>query len=272
MIDDAMHDVDRRTIADFGRQWTTYTGNTGYYASTDCLRDIFGPLYDVAHVRGARVGDIGSGTGRIVNMLLGAGAASVVAVEPSAAFEVLRRNTAEQAVRVELVHGTGEAIPPRGDLDLVVSLGVLHHIVDPAPVVRAASAALKPGGTFVVWLYAREGNELYLAILGALRAVTTRLSHRTLAALAAFLEVFASTYAALCRRVPLPMRDYMQQHFLRLDRRQRRLTIYDQLNPAYARYYGADAARALLAANGFADVRLFHRHGYSWTVTGRKPG
>jgi SAM-dependent methyltransferase len=263
--------LDERTIAGFGRQWTTYPENAGYYASTACLEDIFGPLYDLACVRGARVGDIGSGTGRIVNMLLDAGAALVVAVEPSAAFDVLRRNTTDRADRVELVRGTGEAIPPRSDLDLVVSVGVLHHIVDPGPVVRAAREARRPGGTLLVWLYGREGNELYLAIIEALRALTTRLPHGALATLAAVLEITASAYAALCRLLPLPLRGYLLNHFAHLDRSQRRLTVYDQLNPAYAKYYREAEARRLLAENGFVGVALYHRHGYSWTVVGRKP-
>lgn len=47
--------------------------------------------------------------------------------------------------------------------------------------------------------------------------------------------------------------------------------IYDQLNPAYAKYYRRDEARALLEDAGFQDVRLHHRHGYSWTVLGTHP-
>jgi SAM-dependent methyltransferase len=263
--------LDRRTIEDFGRQWTTYTENAGYYASVACLEDVFGPLYDVARLRNARIGDIGSGTGRIVDMLLDAGASTVVAVEPSDAFEILKRNTAARADRVVLVHGTGDAIPDDADLDVVVAIGVLHHVVDPAPIVRAARAALRPGGTFLVWLYGREGNGLYLATFGALRAVTTRLPDAMLAAVAALLEPVASAYASCCRWAPLPMRRYMLGHFARLDRAQRRLTIYDQLNPAYAKYYREHEARALLEAEGFVDVRLFRRHGYSWTVAGRRP-
>lgn len=149
---------------------------------------------------------------------------------------------------------------------------MLHHIVDPGPVVRAARAALKPGGTLLAWLYGHEGNEPYLALFGTLRALTTRLPHRGLAALAAVLEVAASAYAAACRPLPLPLRGYMRHHFARLDRSQRRLTVYDQLNPAYARYYRRDEAHRLLADGGLVDVELYHRHGYSWTVTGRNPG
>jgi hypothetical protein len=76
---------------------------------------------------------------------------------------------------------------------------------------------------------------------------------------------------ALCRRLSLPLAGYVRGHLARLTPAVRRLTIYDQLNPAFARYYTRTEASTLLADAGFVDVRLHHRHGYSWTVVGRKP-
>jgi hypothetical protein len=49
------------------------------------------------------------------------------------------------------------------------------------------------------------------------------------------------------------------------------LSVFDQLNPAYAKYYRRDEAIALLRNAGFEEITCRHRHGYSWTVTGRKP-
>jgi hypothetical protein len=51
----------------------------------------------------------------------------------------------------------------------------------------------------------------------------------------------------------------------------RRLIIYDQLKPAYAKYYTRQEAINLLENVGFINVRIHHRHGYSWTVIGAKP-
>jgi len=50
----------------------------------------------------------------------------------------------------------------------------------------------------------------------------------------------------------------------------RRVVIYDQLNPAYAKYYTREEARDVLERNGFSEVHLHHRHGYSWTMVGTK--
>ena len=260
--------VDRQTITDFGDQWTRYTDNSGYYGSLGLFADICAPLLGVDDVRGRTVADIGSGTGRIVNMLLDAGAAHVTALEPSESFAVVAANTAGRADRVEVIRGDGTAIPQDRDFDLVVSIGVLHHIENPAPVIAAARRALKPGGTMFVWLYGREGNEAYLAVAEPLRALTRRMPHRLLAALCHVLDLVSIGYTAACRILPLPMRDYMQNVYSRLAPDKRRLVIYDQLNPAYAKYYREHEARALLEDGGFSDVRTYHRHGYSWSIVG----
>jgi len=260
----------RQTIRDFGDQWTRYRDNDGYYASAALLADIVEPLLSATAVHGKRVADIGSGTGRIVNMLLDAGAAHVVAVEPSTAFDVLVRNV-HRPEAVTALRVTGDSLPASGDLDLVVSIGVLHHIPDPAPVMKAALGALAPGGKMLAWLYGREGNEAYLAFAEPLRALTRRFPHTLLAAVVWALYPALAAYIALARRFNVPLRDYLNNYLGKLSPEQRRLVMYDQLNPAYAKYYTRAEAIALFERAGFADVRVHHRHGYSWTVVGEKP-
>ncbi len=264
-------EIASRTIADFGEQWMRYRNNPGYYGSVELLADFFGPLLELDTVRDRRVADIGSGTGRIVNMLLDAGASHVHAVEPSKAYFVLLENTATRRERVTCMRARGESLPPDLELDLVVSMGVLHHIPEPSAVVAAAHRALRPGGQMVVWLYGREGNELYLRVVEPLRRVASRMPHRLLEFVCSGLNVALDVYIFLCRHLPLPMRRYMNDVLGRLPRQVRRLTIYDQLNPAYARYYAQDEARRLLEDVGFVDVRTWHRHGYSWSVVGTRP-
>ncbi|WP_456620188.1 MULTISPECIES: class I SAM-dependent methyltransferase [unclassified Bradyrhizobium] len=266
-----MPDLKDQTISDFGEQWTAFRDNPGYYGSADLLADLFGPLLALDDVKGKRIADIGSGTGRIVNMLLDAGAGRVVAVEPSAAMLVLKENTAPAADRIDYLQVPGDRLPPGLGLDYVVSMGVLHHIPEPAPVVRAAHDALRPGGRCIVWLYGYEGNETYLSLAIPLRKLTVRLPHRLLVALSHGLEWGLTAYIGLCRILPLPMRSYMLSVLAKFPRSVRRLTIYDQLNPAYAKYYTRAEAEALLSDGGFEDIRLYHRHGYSWTVSGTRP-
>lgn len=261
----------RRTIQDFGEQWTRYTDNDGYYGSAEMFADIVGPLLAPQDIAGARVAEIGSGTGRIVRMLLAADAAMVLAIEPSRAIDVLRRNLAQFGARAEFLNAPGEQIPADGGYDYVFSIGVLHHIPDPHPVVAAAFKALRPGGRMLVWLYGQEGNGLYLALTRPLRTITRRMPHFALAFLVWMLYPLLALYIALCRRLPLPMAAYMREVIGRMSPDKRRLVIYDQLNPAYAKYYSRSEAERLLSDHGFGEVRAFHRHGYSWTVIGTKP-
>ena len=263
--------IDKATIADFGAQWTRFRDNSGYYGSSALFVDIAGPLLPLTQISGARVADIGSGSGRIVAMLLELGAEHVLAVEPSDAIVVAQANLKADADRVDYLHAEGTALPPTGDLDLVTSIGVLHHIVDPAPAVNAAYNALKPGGTLLVWLYGREGNAAYLRLIEPLRRLTKRLPERVLEAVTWVLGLKLGLYVALCRVLPLPMHRYAREVLAKLPADKRRLVIYDQLNPAYAKYYTRAEAESLLRDAGFTDVRLHHRHFYSWTIAGTRP-
>lgn len=261
-----------QTIADFGEQWTRYPGHEGFFGSVELFNDHFQPLLSDRDLKGCRVAEIGAGTGRFVRILVLAGATQVVAVEPSEAFEVLKANTHAERDRIVYLKATGDRLPPTGDLDYVFSIGVLHHIPDPGPVVAAAFRGLRPGGTFAIWLYGREGNGAYLAVAGTLWSFTRRLPHRGLDLFVKALYPAFWVYMHSSRWLRLPLAAYMQRVMLPLTPAKRRVVIYDQLNPAYAKYYTRAEAEALMTSAGFVDVRLHHRHGYSWAVTGRRPG
>ena len=148
-----------RTIKDFGEQWLKYPDNEGYYGSLELFSDILSPFLEPKDIKNCRVAEIGSWTGRIVNMLLEAGAKHVIAVEPSEAFEILCQNIRDSE-KVTPLKITGDQLPADGNLDYIFSIGVLHHIPNPGSVVEAAYKALRPGGHFLVWLYGKEGDNL----------------------------------------------------------------------------------------------------------------
>ena len=202
-------------------------------------------------------------------MLLEGEVKHVIAIEPSEAFEVLCQNI-RQPEKVTCFKITGDQLPAYGDLDYVFSIGVLHHILDPNPVVQAAFKALRPGGRLFVWLYGKEGNGLYLALSKPLRILTKHLPHFMLAALVEIMYWPLSVYIKLCHTLPLPMRRYILSVFEKMPPNKRRLIIYDQLNPSYAKYYTRFEAEKLLVDGKFENVMTHHRYGYSWTVIGTK--
>ena len=99
-----------RTIKDFGEQWLQYSDNEGYYGSLELFSDILSPFLEPKDIKDCRVAEIGSGTGRIVNMLLESGVQHIVAVEPSDVFAVLVRNI-RNSEKVTCLKITGDQLP-----------------------------------------------------------------------------------------------------------------------------------------------------------------
>lgn len=260
-----------QTVSDFGQQWTFFTENRGYYASDDFFADLLSPLLTPDAFDQARCAEIGAGTGNISAMMLRSGASELVAVEPSDAVGPLQENLAEYGDRVELVHGLGDQLPAR-DFDLVLSIGVLHHIPEPAPVVDAAFRSLRPGGQLFVWLYGKEGNSAYLAFAQPVRAITRWLPIRLLNSISYVLDALLQPFVFLANRgVSVPLSGYLRDVYGKLSASDRRVVIVDQLKPAWALYYTEKQARSLLESAGFVDIQLHNRHGYSWSVLGKKP-
>lgn len=260
-----------KTVSDFGEQWTYFTENDGYYASDDFFADLVEPLLSPADFKDVTCAEIGAGMGNIAAMALRAGVTHFTAVEPSDAVGPLRANLAEFGTRPSIAHVLGENIP-QSDYDIVMSIGVLHHIPQPDPVVKAAYDALRPGGQMFIWLYGKEGNAIYLACALPLRALTRRLPIPVLSGLSYLLDGILMPFVALARRgVKVPLADYLRDVYGKLSSPDRRVVIVDQLKPAWALYYTEAEAQDLLERAGFENVRLHHRHGYNWSVLGQKP-
>jgi hypothetical protein len=62
----------------------------------------------------------------------------------------------------------------------------------------------------------------------------------------------------------------MRNHIDKLSNEVRILTIFDQLNPQYSKYYTKEETINLLKDAGFRDIRIEYRHKYSWSAVGKK--
>jgi len=252
------------TVQDFSKQWTEYTKQQGYYASNEIFQDYCGPLFELSDLKGKRVAEVGSGNGRFVK-ILSQYASSVVAIEPSEAINV-SREYAKNCNNVEHIQASIYELPEIEPFDVVFCLGVVHHTPDPVLTLKNIKSLLKPEGDAILWVYGKEGNEVYLALVNVLRIITTMLPVWLLKAISKLLLYPLKAYISLCRVVPLPMRTYMRDVLGRYDNEMLELTIFDQLNPSIAFYWTKEEFKALIEDAGFTRVEFHNRHGYSWTA------
>jgi ubiquinone/menaquinone biosynthesis C-methylase UbiE len=130
-------------------------------AAEDCDGHLLPALEAIVPLAGARVLEVGAGTGRVTRLMLGAGA-RVVASEPALAMlEVARRHTAGlPAGRCSLLGADALALPVRaGWADVALAGWALGHLRSwhaaswRETIARALAGmerALRPGGTLVV--------------------------------------------------------------------------------------------------------------------------
>jgi SAM-dependent methyltransferase len=110
---------------------------------------------------GRRVVDVGAGTGKLTRLLVPTGA-TLVAVEPVAE---MRAGFSAAVPGVEVLEGTGEALPlPSRSVDVVVAAQAFHWF-DPAAAAAEAARVLRPGGWLALLWNARDEREPWVAEL-----------------------------------------------------------------------------------------------------------
>lgn len=139
-------------------------GSTGYFQAFDALREadacepyaLSEAIHGYSTARGLRVLDVGCGNGYVLSHYARHGAEVVGVDLTRTAVELSRKRFALGGLSGEFVEVDGNALPfPDAHFDIVCSMGVLHHIADPRPMVDEIFRVLKPGGRLIVMLYHR---------------------------------------------------------------------------------------------------------------------
>jgi len=183
--DAPLDDTTARTFESFGYEWNAFDDVRDEDAR---FADVYFRDLDMASLAGGTGLDAGCGKGRYTRFVA-PHLASLVALDGSSAAEAAARNLAPfdnvVVVRADLRHAP---LAP-GTVDLVLSLGVLHHLEDPRAGFRSLVRLLAPGGRILVYLYSRPSvpglRAGALAAARLLRRATVRLPHRLLRALSA---------------------------------------------------------------------------------------
>ena len=257
------------TVNDFGKQFKYHSKIDDYWGSLEMLKDIVNP-FDLNLVKNKIICEMGIGSGRILKNLIKLSPKKIYAVEPSEAIEIAKKNNEYSEVEILFKKISGQMINFKNEIDYIFSIGVIHHIPDAEIVCKKIYESLKPKGKFVIWLYGKEGNELYLFIFNNLRKITRFMPNKLLNLFSIFLNLLLSVYIFFCKYLNLPLRNYILNIIKKCSFEKRKYIIFDQLRPSYSKYYTRQDVETLLTKSGFHKFKIINRRQYSWTAIAEK--
>lgn len=107
--------------------------------------------------RGRTVLEVGCGIGKDARFLSENGIDYLGVDSSLSTLRLARRHFELAGLPPRFVNGDAIRLPfPDGSFDIVISIGVLHHVVGTREACREARRVLKPGGTLRVMFYARD--------------------------------------------------------------------------------------------------------------------
>jgi SAM-dependent methyltransferase len=217
--------------------------------------------------QGKRFLDVGCGMGRNSWWPMRYGAEGGIAIDiDDRSLRQARRNLAPfPAVKVK--RWSVYDLNLVGCFDIVFSIGVIHHLEDPAYALRRMVRAARPGGQVLIWVYAQEGNRWLTSVLDPLRRALFR---RLPVAVVHHLSLYPAALLWLALRLGLRPLEYFRL-LAGFDFRHLRSIAFDQMLPHIANYWPRERVLQLLQRAGLADVRIAFVNGMSWSAIGTRP-
>ena len=268
--------VQRSTAESFGAQWKTFSEMRAHYEQL--FHSYFDEI-DVKRYRSRPVLDAGCGMGRWAVFWAAAGA-EVFAVDLGSAVESaaanLRGYPGAHVIQADLLR-----LPfPENSFDAVYSMGVLHHLPDPAAGFRAIAAHVAPAGELGIYLYYSLENRsaahrLLLRAMQQTRRVTVRLPYGALKALGRSLAVVFSASliwpARLLQKAGLPKlaAAVPLSQYAPLDFRILNTDMVDRFGAPLERRFSRAEISELYADAGFEEPRIPNTFPF-WHAWGRK--
>ncbi len=215
--------------------------------------------------RGQRILDAGCGIGRNSYWPLKYGAAEAVAFDLDPRTIRVARENLSFTDRAKVFQQSIYDIAYEDEFDIVLSIGVIHHLKDPSRAMANLVRAARPDGAILVWVYAREGSTAAKLVVNAVRRVTSKLPVRLVEWLTLPFSVLFYGFVKL----------WPHRHpYLRLLRRARfrevHCILFDQLLPDISHYWTREQALALFDGLTVRDVQIRFCNEGSWAVWARK--
>ena len=281
------------TARAFGYEWNTYrttsreedivtffwlTGTDPNLYKKLCLTDVFTfyptaahvGLIDTSRLSGATVLDVGCGMGKYLKVVSDH-AKEVIGMDLSDAL-IRARELLKGRRNVHLIQGNILSPPVRpGSIDLVYSVGVLHHIPNTHDAFLRSASLVKPGGSLAIWVYPKDPNSgtyaewVHWIQDDVIRPITCRMPPRLLRLVAGLLgrltfirDRAAARYRATGSRLAYRVAMYagavaVGQH---RDPEIAAFLNFDWYSPQYRSYHTEDEVAGWYGEAGFEPVTI----------------
>jgi SAM-dependent methyltransferase len=260
--------VKLETAARFAEEWTRWSDLRDYYERE--FFDWVAPLTE-KDFDNQLIFEGGCGKGRHTAIVAAHGAKAIVSVDLGESAFVAFAHT-RSFPRAHVIIGDLLNPPVRAVFDLAFSVGVLHHLPDPAAGFASLASRVKEGGRVAFWVYGYQGNEWITHFVDPVRkTITSKLPAPFLRiaalppaiALWALIKLFYRPGADGKGPAKLPYGDYFAaQYHYPFD--EIHANVFDQLVTPVAYYLREDEVRPWFQS-GFRDATLRSHRGYSWT-------
>jgi len=215
--------------------------------------------------RGARILDAGCGIGRNSYWPLRYGAAAAVAFDLDPRTVAVARENLAFTDRATVFQGSIYEIAFQDAFDIVLSIGVVHHLKDPRHAMENLVRAARPDGIVHVWVYAHEGHSGLKGLINAVRRCTSKLPVRLVEWLTVPFSFLFFAYVRAGRSRHPYVRLLRQAKFWHVHS-----ILFDQLLPDISHYWTREEALALFDGLPVRDVRIQFCNEGSWAVWARK--
>ena len=151
--------LDQVTVDSFGEEWSKFN-----YFNKEEIENIGNEYFDIVDFskfnEDSTALDVGCGTGRW-SIYLSSKFSNVYAMDPSKAI-YSAANLTKDIPGIHLLKSSAENIPFEDNtFDLVISLGVLHHIPDTQKALNSIVKKVKSGGQCLIYLYYALDNRSF---------------------------------------------------------------------------------------------------------------
>jgi len=269
-----VHSTDEKIAKGFEFEWQKHSEVLPEHNKE--FLHVLGDLLSPSEIKGKTILDAGCGQGRFSYFLKKYGASTVVSFDLGEQTLIAQNNL--KGKNVHVVQASIYDPPFKSVFDLVISIGVIHHLPDPEKGFRQLFQLLKVKGKIFIWVY---GYSSIIPVIRFLRSFTLNRGVKFNRFLGFFFAIplyLINQFYNLVRRIPIvkkfaeliPFHMYYDRGFSNI------WTIcFDKINSGIAVYYKRSDLQGWLdrltdKKSGHLSERYPGKSGSSWRLMAKK--